>query len=313
MLLGGLAAATALLVYIDRHGSERHQSDSRPREVPMADLPAAAPRESGTMRIGWTAWRDAEVLTAMTSRLLERHFGLEVQRVMADIGIQYQGVARGDLDAMMMAWLPTTHRSYWQRVGHRVVDLGPVYGGRLGWVVPAYVPDDILGSIADLRRREVAQRVDFRVQGIDPGSGLMQASERALDEYDLAASIRLVPASAAAMTAVLDRAIRRRAWVVVTGWEPHWMFARHDLRFLDDPEGVMGGPEQVHVIVRDGFERDFAPEVVSFFARLHLPGEDVAHLLLRSQEVGVGQAVDDYLQSHPRRVRYWLTGQTDGD
>ncbi|MFW6087501.1 MAG: glycine betaine ABC transporter substrate-binding protein, partial [Myxococcota bacterium] len=129
--------------------------------------------------------------------------------------------------------------------------------------------------------------------------------------YDLT-SIRLVPSSAAAMTAVLDRAIRNQAWVVVTGWEPHWMFARYDLRFLQDPEDVLGGHEQVHVIVRDGFERDFAPEVASFLARLHLPREDLAHMLLRSQEVGVPRAVDDYLQSHPSRVRYWVTGQLDG-
>jgi glycine betaine/proline transport system substrate-binding protein len=312
MLLAGGVSAAGLIAYMYVHGpGYATDGDS----VGMAEIrtpgqTSAVPRAvgRGTVRIGWTAWTDAEVVTQIAKRLLEGRFGLDVPLVMADIGIQYQAVARGDLDVMLMAWLPVTHREYWSRVRDDVVNLGSLYTGRLGWVVPDYVPIEALASIEDLNDPQVARRIGFRVQGIDPGSGLMQASERAVREYDLE-QIRLVAASGAAMTAVLDRAMRRGEWVVVTGWRPHWMFARYDLRFLEDPRGVLGGHERVNVVVREGFENAVPAEVIAFLSRLYLPEDDLARILLRAQDVPVERAAAEYLDAHPRRVRYWLTGE----
>ncbi len=304
----GLAAGVALVAYIYVYGpgpaEERERAAPDVMDEEAIRLPAAAEE---VIRIGWTAWADAEVATQIAAQLLERELGLDVELVMADIGVQYQAVAAGDLDAMLMAWLPMTHAEYWGRVRDRVVNLGPIYSGRLGWVVPDFIPPEELSSIEDLRRPEIGRNIGSQIQGIDPGSGLMQASEQAMRAYELD-RLELVAASGAAMTAVLDRAVRRGEWVVVTGWEPHWKFARYDLRFLDDPQGVLGGRERIHVLVRQGFEDDFPPEVTDFLARLHLTQEDLAELLLESQERPVEAVVADYLEAHPRRVRYWLTG-----
>ena len=260
-----------------------------------------------TLRIGWTAWADAEAVTLIVARLIERHFGLEVERVMTDIGIQYRAVADGDLDIMLMAWLPVTHAEYWQRVRNDVVNLGPIYEGRLGWVVPAYVPAERVGTLPDLRRREIAKRMRYRVQGIDPGSGLMQTSEQAMRHYRLD-DYELVSASGAAMTGELDRAIRRGEWTVVTAWRPHWIFARYDVRFLDDPDGILGGEERVHALARRHFQHDFPPEVTGFFTRLYLPEDELSELLLDAQDTSTERAVERYLREHSRRVQYWLTG-----
>ena len=210
-----------------------------------AERTAVAQRDD--LRLGWSPWADAEVVSLMAEQLIETHYGVPVERVMADIGIQYQSVARGDLDLMLMAWLPGTHRDYWERVRDQVLDLGPMYSGKLGWVVPDYVPANELNSISDLRDPTLAKRFGNRVQGIDPGSGLNQASEQALKSYRLA-DIELISASSAAMTAVLAQAIREQRWVVVTSWTPHWMFARYQLRFLEDPQGVFGGTERIHAV-----------------------------------------------------------------
>jgi glycine betaine/proline transport system substrate-binding protein len=246
----------------------------------------------------------------MAQQLLEQRMGYRVERVMTDIGIQYQAVAKGDLDIMLMAWLPLTHSNYWKKVRDRVVNLGPIYMGRLGWVVPDYVPRQQLESIEDLNKPEVARRIGQRIQGIDPGSGLMQASERAMRAYGLK-KLNLVSASGAAMTAVLDRAYRNKQWVVVTAWQPHWIFARYQLRFLDDPKRVLGGQERIHAIARQGFEEDFPPMITGFFTRFYLPDDELAALLLDSQTDTVNQAVARYINRHPRRIRYWLTGKID--
>ena len=57
------------------------------------------------------------------------------------------------------------------------------------------------------------------MQGIDPDSGLNQASAEALKIYELK-DLELVATNGAAMTAVLDQAIHHQRWVVVTSWTP---------------------------------------------------------------------------------------------
>lgn len=309
-LLG--AAGVAYIIYLAQAqaGRDRPVTQASPAHAPgAAERMAREGDGAGPIRIGWTAWTDAEVMTHLAERILEDRMGYEVELVMADIGIQYQGVATGDLDVMLMAWLPVTHQNYWDRVSGAVVDLGPLYtGARLGWVVPAYVPEEELGSLADLRKASVKRRLGHKIQGIDPGSGLMQASEAALDVYGIE-GVEIVSSSGAAMTAALGRAIRRDRWIVVTAWNPHWMFARWDLRYLDDPEGVFGGKERVHALVRQDFYQDYPAEVTGFLARMYVPLDELEAALLEATRSSVDRAVDRYLESHPDRVDYWVTGE----
>jgi glycine betaine/proline transport system substrate-binding protein len=308
--LMGLGVAVLAMTYVVRMGDAGPIAPAGAGGVDTAPAGAATGGDDRPLRIGWTAWADAEVVSLLATRLIEGHLDVEVERVMADIGIQYRAVARGDLDLMLMAWLPLTHRSYWRQVRNEVVDLGPIYTGRLGWVVPEYVPADALGSIGDLGVDTVATRVGGRIQGIDPGSGLMQASERAIRAYRLD-DVKLVPASGAAMTAVLDRAIRERRWVVVTAWRPHWIFARYGLRFLEDPEGILGRTEFIHALGRQGIGDDH-PEVVEFLSRFYLPSEDLADLLLEARSSSAEEAVTAYLRNNPQRVAYWVSGEMPG-
>ena len=310
--LSGLAAAAAvalgLFLYIFQYGPRlTGEQVLKPLSNKATQAMPESPRNGRTIRIGWTAWADAEVVTTLVERLLERRLGYKVDRVMADIGIQYQAVADGDLDIMLMAWLPMTHRNYWAKVRDRVVNLGPIYTGRLGWVVPDYIPSSRLNSIADLKRSNVAKKIDGRIQGIDPGSGLMQASEKAMKAYALD-DLKLVSASGAAMTAVLDRAYRQKEWAVVTAWQPHWIFARYHLRFLQDPKAILGGEERIHAIARQGFGKDFPSEVTAFFTRLYLPDDELAAILLDTQNMSIEEAVERYISKHPKRIDYWLTG-----
>ena len=61
----------------------------------------------------------------------------------------YQGLAFGDADAMVAAWLPTTHGHYVDAIADKIEDLGVnLDGTKIGWVVPSYVTID---SIEDLQ------------------------------------------------------------------------------------------------------------------------------------------------------------------
>lgn len=268
----------------------------------------AADNDRVTIRIGWTAWSDAEFMTRLVARIIEQRTDHEVELTLVDIALQYQGVARGDLDVMLMAWLPDTHRDYYQRFGLELVDLGPIYtGARLGWVVPDYVPESQLSSIADLKKPEIASRLRRQIYGIDPGAGLMQLSERAMAAYGLE-DWNLIGSSGAAMTAMVGRAYRRQDWIVATAWSPHWMFHEWKLRYLDDPERVLGGREHVHALVRKNFYRD-VPDVFRFLSRLYIPLEELEAAISHANNTDYETAVDHYIDNHPARIHYWLTGE----
>lgn len=272
-----------------------------------AAQPAFA-QDDEPLTIGWTAWSDAEFVTKLAQQLITEHYGQEVELIQTGIAPQYQGVAQGDIDAMMMAWLPGTHADYWDQVGQDVVTLGVLYtDAKLGWVVPEYVPEDQLSSIADLTDPEVREKLDSTIQGIDPGAGLMRLSNETIEAYGLD-EYELVSASDAAMVAALDRAIRNEEWIVVTGWSPHWMFGAYDLRYLEDPEGTLGGVERVYAIARQGFQQDY-PEVAQFLMRMHLPLDELESAMFNAQETSYEEAIAQYIENHPARVNYWLTGE----
>jgi glycine betaine/proline transport system substrate-binding protein len=270
---------------------------------------AAAPRPE--LRIGWTAWSDAEAVTRLAANLLENRLHQPVKLVLLDIGIQYQSLADGNIDAMLMSWQPVTHKHYLDKVGNKVVDLGPLYTrARLGWAVPAYMPADQVNSIADLKKPKVLRELHGQIYGIDPGAGLMQASEKTVKAYGLN-RYNLISSSGAGMTAALARAIRRHKPIVVTAWSPHWMFARWKLRYLKDPKGTLGGREHVDALVRKGFYQDFPPEVSEFLARMYIPLDQLEAMMAEASDKGYDQAVKDYIAQHPQRVNYWVTGKCD--
>lgn len=271
----------------------------------------AAQAQERKINIGWTAWADAEAVTKLAQKVIQDRFGYEVELTLADIGIQYQGVATGKLDGMLMSWQPVTHQSYMEKVGKDVNDIGPVYTqARLGWVVPTYVPEDQVKSIEDLKKPEVQKKLGGKIQGIDPGAGLMRASEETIKQYGLE-KYELVSASEAGMLAALERAMRRDEWIVATAWSPHWKFAKWGLRYLEDPKGALGGLETVHKIFRKDFHQDH-PEVYDFLNRMVLSMSDVEGIMAEAQETSYEQAVDKFIKENKALVDYWVTGNIGG-
>lgn len=271
-------------------------------------LAGGAQAQDDTIEIGWTAWSDAEFVTKLASRLINENTDHTVELVQTDIAPQYQGIETGDIDAMMMAWLPATHEDYYEEVASNVENLGVLYNGaRLGWVVPDYIPESQLSSLSDLSNESVRDKLDGRITGIDPGAGLTQLSESAIEEYELD-GYNLQTSSGAGMTAALDRATNREEWVVVTGWSPHWKFGAYDLRYLEDPQGVLGGPERVHVLARAGFDADY-PQISQVLTRMYLSLDELQGYMFEARESSYDEAISQFIDENPDQVNYWLTGE----
>ncbi len=261
------------------------------------------------VKIGWAAWSDAEFVTKLAAKLIKNELGTEVELVQSDVAPLYQGVSRGNLDAMMMAWLPQTHAEYYAKVKDRVETLGTVYdGAKLGWIVPDYIPESEIASIEDLKKPEVQAKLSGTVQGIDPGAGLTRLSEKALTDYGLD-GYKLQISSEAGMLTTVDRAVRREKWFVATSWSPHWMFGKYKLRYIADPKNSLGEAEHVDVLARKDFKSD-NPKVAEFLSRMKLPISDLEAAMFNAQETSYDEAVTKYINDHPDQIKAWLGEQS---
>ncbi|MDN3520683.1 glycine betaine ABC transporter substrate-binding protein [Halomonas ramblicola] len=273
--------------------------------LPLAMFSSLAPADLGRpdVRIGWTAWSDAEAVSKLTALTLGG-VGLDVELTLANIQAQYRGLAEQNLDLMLMSWQPHTHGSYLERYGDELEDLGVLYDGTsMGLAVPDYV-DDSIRTIADLA--EHAERFDGVITGIDPEAGLMADTREAMEHYGLDA-FELTESSGPAMTLALGEAFEEERPIVVTAWRPHRKWAAYDLRYLEDPDGIFPEEEAVHAMARQGL-REEQPQVAAFIGRMEFELDDLEALMAAAAEQGHRTAIRDWLNANQQRVTAWLQG-----
>lgn len=145
------------------------------------------------------------------------------------------------------------------------------------------------------------------ITGIDPGAGVTQGAERALDEYDIS-NITLQTSSTSSMAEVLNQAIQNHEPVVVTGWNPHWKFAAYDLKYLEDPEEVFGGTEEIHTIARQGLQ-DEKPEGYEVIDNFFWTEEDMGEVMLEVYEgTDPEEAAQNWVDANQETVDGWIDG-----
>ncbi|WP_019998114.1 glycine betaine ABC transporter substrate-binding protein [Aureimonas ureilytica] len=263
----------------------------------MTGLASAAEKK---VNLAYVEWSDAVVATNLLAETLKTK-GYDVTLTPLPAAAMWQAVATGEADAMVAAWLPATHAAYYAKLKDKVDLIGPnVSGAKIGWAVPAYVD---LTSVEDLKTK--GAEVGNKVIGIDPGAGLMQASEKAIKDYGLT-NVNLVDGSDATMTAALKDAIDRKEPIVVTTWTPHWMFGRWDLKYLADPKGSFGGEETVNTVARSGLDKDM-PEVHKILANFKLSLDDEQKMMLQNEEKGANPAANAkaWVAANPDKVAAW--------
>jgi glycine betaine/proline transport system substrate-binding protein len=274
----------------------------------VAGTGTAAAAAAEPLKIASTNWADVLAVTNVAKYVLETKLKQPAQLVNADIGIQFQGVARGDLDVMLGGWLPVTHGAYYEKHKADLDDVGIIYtGGRNGWAVPAYIPESELSSIADLAKPEVKSKLNGTITGIEPGGGLMRASEKTLQDYNLtSAGYHLQSSSEAGMLATLSRAYPSQQWVVTTVWSPHWLFQKWKMRYLKDPKGTLGGEEQVHAFGSKQLKSKF-PQAYVFLKNFKLELADVESIESEGYSTNnYAAAAKKFVDAHPEKVKVWL-------
>jgi glycine betaine/proline transport system substrate-binding protein len=255
----------------------------------------------GKVKIAYVEWSDSVVATNIAKTVLEQA-GYDVTLTPLAAAAMWQAVATGEADAMMAGWLPVTHKAYYDKLKDQVELTTPnITGAKLGWATPDYTD---LKSIEDLKSKSA--EVDNKVIGIDPGAGLMRASEKTIKDYGLS-NVKLVEGSDATMVATLKDAINKKQPIVVTAWTPHWMFARWKLRYLDDPKGSLGAEETVYTVSRKDLAKDM-PEVHKILKNMKFSLEEEQKVMVWNEEPGAkpAETAARWVKENPEIVKSWL-------
>ena len=250
--------------------------------------------------IAYVNWSEGIAMTNLAKVIFEEQ-GYRVNLLNADLAPVFASLSQKKADVFLDAWLPVTMADYITQYGDKLETLGTVYdNARIGLVVPEYVT---INSIEELN--QVRARFKGEIVGIDAGAGIMKATDKAIPDYGL--DYKLLTSSGPALTASLKKAIDKKEWVVVTGWTPHWMFDRFDLKILADPKGIYGGAEKIQVLAWKGFsEKD--PFAARLLNNMHLTDAQISSLMAALEEPGINEtdAARKWLETNRDVVSNWL-------
>ncbi len=227
----------------------------------------------------------------------EKGYHVVIQRATPDMILA--SMNNGDTDLYMDVWLPLTHGSKVAKFSN-LEELGTSYRhARNGLVVPDYVSID---RIEDLK----THRKEFNGQiiGIEKGAGITRAVDQVILDYGL--DYKHINSSTVAMITELQNAIKAKRWIVVAGWQPHWMFAKMKLKFLEDPKKTLGDAEQIKIFARGNFHVEQA-ELARFFSKVHFEESTMADLLAEMEgSKDKAATARQWVEQHKDLVAGWL-------
>ncbi|HKK68733.1 MAG TPA: glycine betaine ABC transporter substrate-binding protein [Bacteroidales bacterium] len=252
--------------------------------------------EERIVRLNYTDWTESVAITMLASTVLEEKMGYQVELKLTDIESVYDELAAGQADFFADAWLPRTHHQYFNKHEAAIDTVGAVFKNpKTGLVVPRYSQ---LHSIPDLKENQIP------ILGIDEGAGIMTNTKEAIAHYQL--DNELLTLSDDQMTFQMVDSIKRRKEVVVTGWEPHWMFNRHKVRFLEDPDNVFPTNEHIYSIGNKRSMKEH-PNATEFFRRMQLTDEQFNSLIDQvKMATDPVNGIHQWMHKHQYIVNKWI-------
>jgi len=261
-------------------------------------LPGMAAAQNKTIKMGSIVYPDVMPLALISKRFLEQQgFTVELTEF-SEQGILFGALARGDVEIVSTQINYVTH-DLWRRHSRNLEKISVVsHGLYQALVVPSYVP---IRSMEELN--SVADQMGGKIIGIETGSGIYRETEAAIRAYGL--NYQLVGGSTQAAVAQLQSALDRKEPIVTMLWDPSWMIAKFDVRFLEDPKGIFAPAQSHYWIGRKGFSNN-NPQAREALASIFVPIEDIRAI---NEQINDGktmqQAVDAWWNANQELIQRW--------
>jgi len=270
----------------------------------------ASSSSGGTLTLGNIGWQENVAVAQLTKAILEEDLDYQqVELKTLDVGLLFEGVAGGDLDAFQDVWIPN-HKQLLSEVENDVEHLKPWYEGSttFGLAVPSYMKG--VNSIADLNQSGAQ-----RIIGIEPGAVISEKIEKnVIPDYGL--KLEHEPSSTAAMLAEVERLYEAKDPFVfppwcpnpmcgeVSGWGP-WggtknLGGLYDFRYLEDPKNSLGNldePAKISAIVNEDLADD-EPVAYEFINNLRLSDKELIALENAQAKEGEAKGVQSWLEDN---------------
>lgn len=294
----GLVVGLLLVLFVAACGSADEGEESDTSSDSGSEDTAVVDGEE--IELTYVEWDTEVASTNVIGKVLE-DLGYDVKLTPLDNAVMWEAVSTGEADGMVAAWMPGTHAAQYEKYGDQVVDLGEnLEGAAIGLVVPSYMD---VNSIEDL-----TDEADMTITGIEPGAGVVAASEQAVEDYENLEGWEVQTSSSGAMTTQLREAYENEEEIIVTGWSPHWKFQTFDLKYLEDPKGTFGEAEVLKTMVRQGLEEDM-PEAYQVLDNFYWEPEEMEEVMAAIQEGETPEdAAAEWVENNPDRVAEWTEG-----
>ncbi|WP_047982842.1 glycine betaine ABC transporter substrate-binding protein [Ornithinibacillus californiensis] len=157
--------------------------------------------------------------------------------------------------------------------------------------------------------QSVSEQMDFTITGLEPGAGQTELNNQAIEEYESLAGWEQQTSSTGAMLSALDKAYKNEEPIMITAWSPHYMFAKWDLKYLEDPIGVFGQEQHAATIIKKGVE-DELPNAYTILDRFNFEVPEIEAALFTANEEGleIAEVAQQWVDDNPEAVASWTEG-----
>ncbi|WP_031485904.1 glycine betaine ABC transporter substrate-binding protein [Maridesulfovibrio frigidus] len=268
--------------------------------VLMSFCVGSAMAEKTPIRFGVNNWAENVAVSNMWKLLLEKR-GYEIELVDVGKAIMYAGVASKNLDLGIEVWLPNSDKPMVDRYG-KDFDIQSAWykGAKLGLVVPAYVNIDSLDQLAGK-----ADIFGDDIFGIGSGSSLNEMTRTAIKKYGLE-DYEFMESSEPAMLGALKMAYDKKKPVVVTLWNPHYIFSEYKLKYLKDPKNVYGDGDDIFFITRKGFADSYG-DVLKWMNNWIMDDKSLGELIGTIEKNGdPAEGASIWIEKNQKLVNSWF-------
>ncbi len=158
-------------------------------------------------------------------------------------------------------------------------------------------------------QKSVSEEMNYTITGLEPGAGQTELNNQAIAEYENLAGWEQSTSSTGAMLTALDDAIKNEEPIMITAWSPHYMFAKWDIKFLEDPKGIFGQEQHAATLVRKGL-KDELPNAYEILDRFNFEVPDIEAALFKANEEGlkIDEVAKQWVDDNQEAVAKWVDG-----
>ncbi len=270
---------------------------------------ASAQDTERTIRLGQIDISFYAVTGQVVQMVLER-LGVRVELRTGPHSEIFPELGAGSVDLLVAAWLPHAHARYWRDYGTDAAELATLYtGAQLFWAVPDYVPVQAVAAVEDLKKPEVAARMQRQIQATGADSGLSMGSRRILDAYGLQASgYRLRTGAHSDWQAYFETHYEAGDWFVMPYFRPNFLNRMARMRKLDEPRDLLGKENRAVLVARKGFVASAPEHLVRVLSRIELDLDAVAEMdyMVRVDGLTPRLAAHRWVSENTARVDQWF-------